>query len=106
VHGTENTKGRYMTKKDLLDYKLTRDGDKFDGDRVLSARVGGAKKVSLRLDAPEIMKIKTALSSGEKRYYLTPEAIPALEQLVEMYNEDYREHLDGHDFFYPGEEEE
>jgi hypothetical protein len=102
IHGHEDNMGRYVTKDELLGYKLNSDGEKFESDRNPSARVGGAKRVSHRCNLPEILKIKRV--SGEKRYYLTPEAMPSLEQVINTYNNYYREFLEGEGYFYPGEE--
>lgn len=106
VHGTENSRGRYMEIDDLLAYKLNSQGQSFENDRTPSARVGGAKRVMLRHGLPEVLKIKYISSSDEKRYYLTTEAIPVLEQFIQAYDEEYREYLEENGFFYPGEEEE
>ncbi len=100
MHGTEDTKGRYMTSDDLLAYELGPKGKKFKSERNLSARVGGAKLVSQRHNLPEILRIKWL--SGEKRYYLTQEALPSLEQIV--HEEEYREDLEDKGFFFPGKE--
>jgi hypothetical protein len=104
ARGTENSKGRYMAKDELLSYELNSKGDKI-GEHSLSARVGGAKKVTIRYGVPAIMKINE-LSSGEKLYYVTNEAIPVLEQFFEQYDEDYRrDYFEKKSYFYPGEEE-
>jgi hypothetical protein len=100
TYGNEDTKGKYMTREALLAHKLNSKGVKFASERNLSARVGGAKKLTGRLGLPDILRSKV-LSSGEKRYYLTLEALPSFEQVLVLYDERYRDWLEDKGFSYP-----
>ena len=104
VHGTENAKGRYMSKDDLLSYQLNSKGKTLEEGN-LSARVGGAKKKAQSYKLPDFLRIKT-LVSGEKRYYLTHEAVPSLEQVINLHDRPLREWYEDKGFFYPGSEDE
>ncbi len=106
VHGAyKEGKGKYLTQGELLEeYSLDEDGKIFfKNDQALTAKVGGAKKVSQKYGMPEILKTRIVLSNDEKRYYLPEPAIPVLEQCLELHNDVYREWLDGKGYSYPGE---
>jgi hypothetical protein len=99
-HGIEETKGKYMTQEALLAYELNPEGEKLTGKN-LSARQGGVKRLTGRRGLPDI--IRTITVKGEKRYYLTQEAIPSLEQNLILHDEEYRGWLDEKGFSYPQE---
>ena len=64
-------------------------------ERAASARVGGCKRVSSRLEVEDILSIKT--KKGEKRYYLSEAAISTFKQFLEKNDDDYRGYLEDND---------
>lgn len=89
-HGTDegqvDSQGVYLTPKQIKEF------GELD-ERAASARVGGFKKVSSRLEVKtDVLYIK--VKKGEKRYYLSDDSVSTLKQFIENTEEDYREYLE------------
>jgi hypothetical protein len=89
----EDANGVYLTPEQIeLFGKL--------GERAASARVGGSKRVSLRLNVEDdVLSIK--MKKGEKRYYLSEAAISTFKQFLDTYDDDYRGYLEDNDIADP-----
>ena len=99
----ENEKGVYMTISELTNYKLNEDGDTLS-EREIRSRVAGARKVSERHGATDIMRIKTTKGTEEKRYYLSADVIPTFQQYLDKHRKAYEEWLEDEGYFFPGRE--
>lgn len=89
----EDANGVYLTPEQVEEF-----GDL--GERAASARVGGAKKVSSRLEVDdEVLSIK--IKKGEKRYYISEGAISTFKQFLEAKDDEYRGYLEDNDIADP-----
>ncbi len=103
-NGGEDDIGRYMSQDDLLKYAIDEKGTTIE-KRGLSNRVGGAKKVTKRKKTPDIFIIKAGKQLKGKQYYLTTEGVQAVGNCLKNWDREYRDWLNGKEYFYPGEEE-
>lgn len=96
-HGTDEEQvdlhGVYLTPKQIQEF------GEID-ERAASARVGGFKKVSSRLEVEnDVLFIK--VKKGEKRYYVSDDSVSTLKQFIENFDEDYREYLEDNEILDP-----
>jgi hypothetical protein len=101
LRGDEDAKGKFMSCDQLKNIPYTTEGDKMS-ERSMSARVGGAKKVSKRHKLKNnILDIKL-MPGREKRFYLSADVITTFEQYLEQENAHYKAWLEsGDEYIYP-----
>ncbi|ALC15259.1 hypothetical protein DSOUD_0467 [Desulfuromonas soudanensis] len=99
LHGKDDAKGRFLTLEQLEAIPLGNSNALLE--RSISARVGGAKKVCKRLGLKDFILDIKMMPKGEKRYYLSSDAISTFEQFLADVNEDYKEWLEEMKYQYP-----
>lgn len=93
LRGEEDDKGKFMSYDQLKDIPYTSEGDTMS-ERSMSARVGGAKKVSKRHGLKCYLLDIKLMPGKEKRFYLSADALTTFEQFLEREKDHYKEWLD------------